>query len=240
MVNTFHFSEECEITSINFNISNKKWLLLSINNPPSQNEVLFFEQVKLALNTHSTSYESFLPLGEFNMIAKNSKLQGLKDAFCLENLIKEPTCFKSTVPTTIDLIVTNQKSLFMKSSAYESGLSDYNKLSTTILRKSITRGNPRNILYMDHKVFDQKKFEDQLRSHLASVKAVDYSQFHEIFLKTLDAIAPIKKKILRFNHDPLMSKALRKAILVRSKLKNKFNKNRTGENWDSYKTQSFV
>ena len=59
------------------------------------------------------------------MTTENSKLQDLMDAFCLENLIKEPTYFKSTVPTTIDLIVTNQKSLFMKSSAYESGLSDF-------------------------------------------------------------------------------------------------------------------
>ena len=159
------------------------------------------------------------------------------DAFCLENLIKEPTCFKSTVPNTIDLIVANQKSLFMKSSAYESGLSDFHKLTTIILRKSTTKGNPRNILYRNYKIFDQKKFEDQLRSQLAPIKTVDYSQFHEIFLKTLDAIAPIKKKILHFNHNPFMSKALRKAIMVRSKLKNKYNKNRTEENWDSYKKQ---
>ena len=151
------------------------------------------------------------------------------DAFCLENLIKEPTCFKSTVPTTIDLIITNQKSLFMKLSAYESGLSDFHKLTTTILRKSIAKGNPRNILNRGYKVFDQKKFEDQLRSQLASIKTVNYFQFHEIFLKTLDAIAPIKKKLLRFNHNPFMSKALRKAIMVRSKLKNKYNKNRTEE-----------
>ena len=34
-----------------------------------------------------------------------------------------------------------------------------------------------------------------------------------------------------------MSKALRKAIMVRSKLKNKYNINRTEENWDSYKKQ---
>ena len=67
---------------------------------------------------------------------------------------------------------------------------------------------------MDYKIFDQNKFEDQLRSQLASIKTVDYSQFHEIFLKTLDAIDPIKKKILRFNHNPFMSKALRKAIYV--------------------------
>ena len=34
-----------------------------------------------------------------------------------------------------------------------------------------------------------------------------------------------------------MSKALRKAIMVRSKLKNKYKKSRTGENWNSYKKQ---
>ena len=106
-----------------------------------------------------------------------------------------------------------------------------------MLRKSITKGNPRNILYRDYKIVDQKKFEDQLRYQLASIKTVNYSQFHEIFLKTLHAIAPIKKKILRFNHNPFMSKALRKAIMVRSKLKNKYNKNRTEENWDGHKKQ---
>ena len=95
--------------------------------------------------------------------------------FLLRKPIKEPTCFKSTVPTTIDLIVTNQKGFFMKSSAYQSGLSDFHKLTTTILRKSITKGDPRNILYKDYKIFDQKKFEDQLRSQLASTKTVDYS-----------------------------------------------------------------
>ena len=132
------------------------------------------------------------------MTTENSKLQDLVDAFCLENLIKEPTCFKSTVPTTKDLIVTNQKIFFMKLSAYESRLSDFHKLTTAILRKSITRGHPRNILYREYKIFDQQKFENQVRSQLASIKTVNYSQFHEIFLKTLDAIVPIKKENTSF------------------------------------------
>ena len=34
-----------------------------------------------------------------------------------------------------------------------------------------------------------------------------------------------------------MSKALRIANIVRSKLKNKYNKNRTGKNWNNYKKQ---
>ena len=112
---------------------------MGIYNPPSLNEALFVEQIKLALNTYSTPYENFLLLGDFNMSTENSKLQDLMDSFCLVNLIKGPPCFISTVPTTIDLIVTNQKSLFMKSSAYESGLSDFQKFTTTVLRKSITR-----------------------------------------------------------------------------------------------------
>ena len=58
------------------------------------------------------------------------------------------------------------------------------------------------------------------------MKTGDYSQIHEIFLERLDGIAPIKK-ILRLNHNPFMSKALRKAIMVMSNLKNKYNKNRT-------------
>ena len=33
VLNTFRFSEECEIISIDFSISNKKWLLLGIYNP---------------------------------------------------------------------------------------------------------------------------------------------------------------------------------------------------------------
>ena len=36
----------------------------------------------------------------------------------------------------------------------------------------------------------------------------------------------IKKKILRFNNNPSMSKASRKAIMHRSKLKNIYNKYR--------------
>ena len=59
VLNTFRLSEECEIISINFSMSNKTWLLFDIYNPPSQNEVLFVEQIKLALKTYSTTYENF-------------------------------------------------------------------------------------------------------------------------------------------------------------------------------------
>ena len=46
-----------------------------------------------------------------------------------------------------------------------------------------------------------------------------------------------KKKILRFNDNSFMTKALRKAIMHRSKLKNVFHKTRRKEDWNNYKKQ---
>ena len=53
----------------------------------------------------------------------------------------------------------------------------------------------------------------------------------------LDNHVPLKKKQLRFNHSPFMTKALRKAIMTRSSLKNIYNKKGSYENWGKYKKQ---
>ena len=50
------------------------------------------------------------------------------------------------------------------------------------------------------------------------------------FLKELNKHAPLKKKFLRHNNNPFMTKSLRKQIMVRSKLRNNYNKNRNYEN----------
>ena len=45
------------------------------------------------------------------------------------------------------------------------------------------------------------------------------------------------RKNIRANDGPFMTKELRKAIMHRSKLKNKYNRNKTNENWNAYKHQ---
>ena len=47
--------------------------------------------------------------------------------------------------------------------------------------------------------------------------------------------APIKTKIRRFNNNVLMTNELRKEIMIRSKLRNEFNRNRNHENWSNFK-----
>ena len=77
----------------------------------------------------------------------------------------------------------------------------------------------------------------RLQSKLKSETIIDYSQFRSIFLETLNNIAPVIMKILRYNNNPSMNQALTKAITTRSRLKNKFNKNTSAKNWNSYKKQ---
>ena len=49
--------------------------------------------------------------------------------------------------------------------------------------------------------------------------------------------APLKKKTLRGNQAPFLSKEPRKEIYTRSKLKNKYNRNLTEENKTIYKNK---
>ena len=53
----------------------------------------------------------------------------------LEHLILKPTCYKGKTPSTIDLIITNHKTSFMKCDTCESGLSDHHEMYIRYLGK---------------------------------------------------------------------------------------------------------
>ena len=64
-----------------------------------------------------------------------------------------------------------------------------------------------------------------------------YSEFEEVFVDILNEHTPFKKKFLRVNYAPYMTKRLRKAIVKRSELKSKYLKFKTQESFKSYKKQ---
>ena len=205
--------------------------------PSSQNDLSFTNELNLALNFFSLIYENFVFLGDFNLSTENVNLKNFMSSFHLESLIDSPTCYKSIIPACIDLILTNKRNHFMKSATFRTDLSDHHKLITTILRKTISKGNSKKMFYRDYKRFDQKKFETELKLKLNSQTNLSYSTFQAVFLEILNKIAPVKVKVLRFNNNAFMTKSLRKAIMLRSRLKNNFNKQRSDENWDNYKKQ---
>ena len=47
----------------------------------------------------------------------------------------------------------------------------------------------------------------------------------------------MKKKYARANDGPLMNRVLRKATVLRSRLKNRYNKSRSAEDWEAFRRQ---
>ena len=64
-----------------------------------------------------------------------------------------------------------------------------------------------------------------------------FASFTKIFIGTLNKHATIKKKYIRANHANFVTKALRKAIMLRSKLWNIFLKEKSLESKKAYNKQ---
>ena len=62
---------------------------------------------------------------------------------------------------------------------------------------------------------------------------VDQYSFEDIFINTLNTYVSIKTKIIRANNKQFMTKALRKAIITRSRLMKVYLKNQNTTNWNS-------
>ena len=173
---------------------------------------------------------------DFNMTIENKNLEVFMNSFGLECLIKKPTCFQSKNPKCIDLILANIKDLFKNSNGSEVGISDHHSLIITALKSQLVKGNAKTKLYPDYSEFNMDNFKAELDDKLKSGVVTEYSNFQNIFIQVLNNHAPAKKKIVRFNNSPFMTKTLRK-IMHRSRLKNIFIRKRNDKNWENYKKQ---
>ena len=139
-------------------------------------------------------------MGDFNMIHEKHHLKDFTDANHFESLIKEPTCFKSTSPTTIDLFLTNTKGCFMKYSTNETGISDHHKLIYTFLKYTFAKGKPKFVYYRCFKNFNKELFKKNLSENLKNI-GNSSGVFYNTFTNTLDNYAPLKKKENCSNHN---------------------------------------
>ena len=152
--------------------------------------------------------------------------------------MKEPTCFKNPDnPSCIDLFITNKFNSFQSTITVSTGLSDFHKMAVTVLKTTFKKVEPKEITYRNYKSFDKTLFTESLKKALSEQCIDSYKKFHEVFMSTLDCYAPEKKKLLRSNEVPYMTKTLRKAIMKRSELATKYHKYKTLQCKTAYKKQ---
>ena len=80
------------------------------------------------------------------------------------------------------------------------------------------------IKYRDYKNFSIEHFKNLLQEKLANNTELDYNGFEEIVLSLLSSQVPFKKRMVHVNQKVFMNKEIHKAIMVRSRLRNKFRK----------------
>ena len=149
----------------------------------------------------------------------------------LQNLIQEPTCFENPEnPTCIDLILTNKPLSFKNTYVIEAGLSDFHKMVVAVMKMHFPKMKPQVISYRNYKDFHNETFLDSLKHELnvqgqfLNEKGLD--AFSTICTEVFDKHAPKKKRYIRSDHKPFINNEIFKAIMTRSRLRNRFLKNR--------------
>ena len=238
-LNKHNFTKNVEGLFIEVNLRKTKVLFFggyrSDHKKYGLGEIDFFEQIGLALDTYST-YDKFLLAGDFNVEVELETVSDFLFEHNAKNLVKEKTCFKSLDnPSCIDLFLSNSYQSFQNTTAVATGLSDFHKMVVTVLKTTFPKAPPKIIHYRDYKHFNIHAFRGELKLCLTNTSS--YAEFEEIFLKILNKHAPAKQKVLRANDKPYMTKALRKAIMRRSSLKNKFLKYKSPDLEKAFKKQ---
>ena len=99
---------------------------------------------------------------------------------------------------------------------------------------------PKIISYRDFKKIDNERLMDFLQ-HTLGEESFDWSKnpdkFYEICHTISNTHAPKKKTYIRGNNKPFMTKAYSKAIMQRTRFRNKFSKNPNDQNKLLYNKQ---
>jgi predicted transport protein len=125
----------------------------------------------------------------------------------------------------------------MKTSTIWTGISDFHKMIITVMRTTFPKTQPTTVKYRDFSKYNKVDFGNDLDRKLRNEINVTYDKFENVFLETLEHHAPQKSKVIRANSKPYVTKDMRKAIMLRSQLKNKLYTYNTPEYLAAYKHQ---
>ena len=232
--------DDIECLLIEIKLRHKKYIIVAGYNPHKEMISYFLTHVGRTLDKLIGTYDNILILGDLNSTQVEPSMKDFCDTYNLENLINEPTCFKNPhSPSSIDVMLTNRKHSFQNSMVIETGLSDYHKMTISILKTFFKKKMPVKINYRSYKNFIQDDFRNDLSIALqiCNQQTMGYENFNHIFLEVLDSRAPSKQRVVRGNNQPFMNKTLSKAFMNRSKLKNVYNKDPSELNKTNYKKQ---
>ena len=166
---------------------------------------------------------------------EDSPMKTFREIYKLRNVIKEPTCFKNQEnPKCIDLILTNKPFSSKNTYVIVAELSGVHKMIVAVMKMCFPKMKPQVVSYWKYKDFHNETFLHSLKHELnvqgqfLNEKGLDVCS--TICIEIFDKHAPEKKRYIRSNHKPFINNEIPEAIMTRSRLRNRFLKNRNDEN----------
>ena len=216
MLTKHKFPDDIEALFIEINFQKCKWLLCGLYHPPSQSDQYFFDNIDKALDVYS-AFEKVLITGNSNAQEGEKCLDISLYQHESKSLNKEATCYKNpNKPSCIDLILTDSPLSFFNTETYFTGLSDCHELVLSVFKTTFSKTGPKEMMHRHYKICDQDIFSQELCTSLSSETLLDYTSFEKNFVVVLNKHVSLKKNVLRPNHAPYVTIALRKAIMKRS------------------------
>ena len=161
-------------------------------------------------------------MGDFNVEPNDATMKNICQIYGCKNIVKDKTCFKNPINLTcIDLIITNRPKSFQETEIIETGLSDFYKMSLTVVKVLYNKQKPKIIQYRKYGDFSNEAFMYELESALSRFSQISFGTFKSTVDNTLQKDAPIKKKYVRANQVSFMNSKIQKEVMRRTRLRNK-------------------
>ena len=230
--------------SVQLVIDKNRYTLIAIYKNPKCTDMVFEQHFeKIYDEVTGTGYESIL-IGDlnFNMIQPDCFLHDLCDRYSLTNLVKSPTCFKSENPTLIDVILVSNKNMYMRSFVCDIHISDFHFMVGTVMRKFLPAAKVkykyiRKLKRIDYEVvksdMEQMCILNQVQQELDP--SLQFKTLQSCLISIINKHAPKSKVKVTQDCLPKMSKELKRNILRRNMLRNKFFKKRSCDTFTEYR-----
>lgn len=228
-------NDNMECMTIELILNGNKILVACIYKNPKMKPNEFKSNFEETCEKMFDKYDNVIIIGDlnFNML-NNNMLSQICPTFNLNNIIKEPTCFKSNNPTLIDVMLVSKRRKYIKGFSIDTGISDFHNLIGGILRLHAPIPKQKVVHYrklsdINYDIINLELAEMKIDEVVAAEDDINnaFDKLQKTLISLLDKHAPKKKKIVKLNDFPCMTKRLKKAILIRNQYRNKFFKHRS-------------
>ena len=171
---------------------NKK---INTYNPHKSNVAILLKSTFKRLNKLNEAYETLFLLRDYNLTHEEESIAEFFNLCNLKNLAKQNACFKnSDKPSCIDLILTNSPRSLQNMVTFETGISDFHKLTFVILKQHFPKQKPKVNIHRQYQNFCNNYLRIILQNTLLKYGFNDiyYDNFIKAFLIVLNNHASLK------------------------------------------------